>query len=56
MANVSLWPQMPDCPQIGSAQMFVLPGYDAFLGFLLIGMTMFQMRRLSRMSFTTAAD
>lgn len=27
---------MPDCPQIGPAQMFVLPGYDAFLGFLLI--------------------
>ena len=36
MANVSPWLQMPDCPQIGSAQMFVLPGYDAFLGFLLI--------------------
>jgi len=36
MANVSPWLQMPDCPQIGSAQMVVLPGYDAFLGFLLI--------------------
>ena len=36
MANVSPWLQMPDCPQIGSARMFVLPGYDAFLGFLLI--------------------
>ena len=36
LANVSQWLQMPDCPQIGPAQMFVLPGYDAFLGFLLI--------------------
>ena len=27
---------MPDCDALGSAQMFVLPGYDAFLGFLLI--------------------
>ena len=27
---------MPDCNPFRLAQLFVLPGYDAFLGFLLI--------------------